>query len=362
MKRDLFVRGPLVLVAAAVLVMAGCGDDRSTSTTDDVVVSLAVFDQLIDSIVPPAFDVPVGVSPFGKIAADTSYGYWAGENNPLLGKVFGETEPMALHRNQHRLGDCVQWMHRVRALGDTTVDGVQTSQGECNGTMTVTRLQGETDIPVMLRAVLGDTALQLQHRIQIQIGEQTQSRISAGVRQDDTCDVLLAYQEYPAPDAANPNAYEYSLLYAYRNHERDSVQVRAVHFRAYNNTEQQCAMWAYQVASTEGGGFFYRMTWYADDFADGNGLGCVVGTGQSREQFVLRYQQMTPAEQTEPDSLDPFGHLCHMFGPGYADQGISITAGWEEATSAQLMYRYQHMPMGLKYVQAGAEDAFDPWN
>ncbi|PWB72546.1 hypothetical protein C3F09_06490 [candidate division GN15 bacterium] len=356
-----------IAVAAALMAMAGtmlligCSDDKPTATTSTLTVTLSDFDQLLADIVPPEFVSISGVPSLAPVPPDTSFGCWTDGQGALLRSAFGNDRPMALHRNMHRLGETVQWMNRVRHVGDTTFSGIAGDSGTLSGTMTVARLGEPTDMPGVCQSVLGDTALQLQYRVKVQLNEQTQTRLHAGFRQDDTCELMLAYHGTPAPDSLHPNAYEHCLTYAFRHRVRDSVMVRAVHFKEYRNTANECAMWAYEVTSQNQNQFRYRMTWFADDFADSNGVGCMIGSGQGETQFALRYQQMFPAERIEPDTLDPHGHLYRLFGPNYADQGLTLTTAFNDATDPAKMYRYSDLPVALRLTPTGAEAALNPW-
>jgi hypothetical protein len=353
----------IMLALGLSLILAACSDDKSTSaTTESLTLSTAAFDELIAAIAPPSFTgTPTLVSPAIAAAADTGYGFWAQGGQPMLARMFGASGPMALYRNTHRLRWAAEWMNQVRRLGDTTFTGVQTADGEFSGTMTVTRPQSAVNMPAECRAILGDTALRLQYQIQVRLNEQTQTRLQAGIRHDDTCDVMLAYHGFPSPDSTHPNAYEYTLTYAYHNSVSDSVQVRSVHFRAYNDPDGQCAMWAYQINSLNGGQFFYRLSWYDDAFADTCGLGRMIGSGNRQTQFALRYQQMIPADRAEPDPLDPYGHIQHTFGPNYADEGSMLSTGLNEATDPAHMYRLEQLPVSLRDAPVLAESALNPW-
>jgi len=352
-----------LIALASTWLLVGCSDDKPTAGTSTLTVTLSEFDQLIAEVVPPVFD---GASAVAALAApvppDTSLGCWTDGNGAILRYGFGTEQPMALHRNARRLGETVQWMNRVRRLGDTTFSGIAGDSGTLSGTMTVARLGENTNLPEVCQAAMGDVALQLQYHVRVQLNEQTQTRLQAGFRQDDTCDLMLAYQGFAATDSVHPNAYEHCLTYAYRHRVRDSVMVCAVHFKEYRNTANECAMWAYEATSRNQNQFNYRMTWFADDFADSNGVGCLIGSGQGQTQFALRYQQLIPAERTEPDTLDSHSHLYRLFGPNYADQGMSLSTAWNDATDPAKMFRYAHLPIALRLTPSTAGAALNPWH
>jgi hypothetical protein len=341
----------------------GCsGDNSASSNSEPLSVEVPAFDELISVVAPPTFsETPTLVSPVQGLAADTGYGFWALGNQAVLGRMFGSGRQTALHRNMRRVRSTVQLMNLVRRLGDTTFTGAQTADGEFSGTMSATRLQAAVSMPEECHSVLGDTALRLQYHIRIRLNEQTQTQLEAGIRHDDTCDIMLAYQGFASPDSLCPNAYEHCLTYAYRNSVSDSVQVRAVHFRAYNDPSGHCAMWAYQINSQNGGDFFYRLSWYADDFADTCGLVRMLGSGNRATQFALRYQQIVPADRPEPNPDDPYGHVQHTFGAGYADQGATLSSGLNDATDPSKMFRLEHLPVGLRSSPALAEGTLNPW-
>ena len=363
------VRVITVLIALGVsgaLLNWGCSDDKSvTSTSVFPEGNIAAFDALISSVAPPPFEATSPLlSPMAVSSADTGYGFWALGQNPLLGKVFGDTEPTALYRNMRRLGETVEWMHRIRRVGDTTFTGVQTENGLCSGTMSVRRLSGQDSsvgIPVACQAALGETPVRMRYQVEVRLNEQTQARLRAGFRRDDSCDLMLAFRGDPDPDSVHPNAYEYSLVYAYHNRIRDSFQVRSVHFRSYGDSSGLCNMWTYQVNSVNGDGFFFRQSWFDDDFADSNGARCVIGSGNRRSEFAFRYQQFVPPDRPEPDPVDPYGHLHRVFGIDYADRGAELTADWNQATDTAKMYRYQHLPVALRTDLSTVHSAMDPW-
>ena len=360
-------RKPIGLVAwAAALSAAGliisCSDKSTSVPSGALNVTLPAFEELVAEIAPPEFEsalgTPTGLSP---LPPDTSLGYWTEGQGALLRCAFGADRTMALHRNMHRVGETVQWLNRVRSLGDTSFSGITGDTGTLSGTMSVARLRSQVGVPEACQAVLGMTPLELQYYVRVQINEQTQTRLQAGFRQDDTCDLMLAYHGFAAPDSNCPNAFEHSLTYAFHHRIRDSVTVRAVHFREYRNADNECAMWAYEITSQNQNQFEYRLTWYADDFADSGGVGCLIGSGQGQTQFALRYQQMIPAERPEPDTADPHGHLYRLFGPNYADQGLTLSTELSSATDPSKLYRYANLPVALRCTPTEAHTAINPW-
>lgn len=351
------------VIAAAVCLIIGCSDDKSTTSTSALTVTLPAFEDLVTEFAPPVFDTYVGVpSGVALLPADTSLGFWTQGQGALLRHAFGADQSMALHRNMHQLGETVQWMNRVRKVGDTTFTDVPGDSGMLSGTMTVAQLRSTVGIPQACRNILGEEPLKLQYMVRVRINEQEQTRLQAGFRQDDTCDMMLAYHGSAAPDSSYPNAYEHCLTYAYRHRLRDSMAICAVHFKEYRNAANECAMWAYQITSRVQNQFEYRLTWFADDFVDSSGVGCLIGSGQSQTQFALRYQQMIPAERPEPDTADPHGHLYRLFGHNYADQGLTLSTAWNDATDPAKLYRYTHLPVALRYAPTDAGAALNPWS
>jgi hypothetical protein len=360
-------KGTFCAALLAVLCMGtafiGCSDDKSTTTaTTDVAVALSDFNDLTAAVAPGVFDGVSGAPLRAPLAPpDTSLGCWTDGNGALLRLGFGSQAPMALHRNTYRFQQTVAWLNRVHRLGDTTFTGVVTDSASFSGTMTVTRLQQSVGIPEVCQTVLGDTALSLRYHVRVQLNEQTQTRLEAAFGQDDTCELILAYGGYPAPDSAHPDAYEHCLTYAYRHRTQDSFQIRAVAFKEYRNAESECAMWSYQIASRNQNQFFYRLAWFADDFGDSAGVGSLIGAGHNQTQFALRYQQMVPEDLPLPDTLDPHGHLYRLFGPNYTDQGLTLGTSLDGATDPALMYRYAHLPVALRLTPTQAAMVMNPW-
>ena len=350
-------------IPAAACLIIGCSDDKSTTSSGALTVTLPAFEDLVTEIAPPVFESYAGVpSGIALLPPDTSLGYWTQGQGALLRCAFGADQPMALYRNMHRLGETVQWMNRIRKVGDTTVSEVPGDSGMLSGTMTVAQLRNDVGIPQACQSILGDAPLKLQYMVRVRVNEQEQTRLQAGFRQDDTCDLMLAYHGSAAPDSNYPNAYEHRLTYAYRHRVRDSFSICAVHFKEYRNTNNECAMWAYQVTSRNQNQFEYRLTWFANDFADSNGVGCLIGSGQGQTQFALRYQQMLPAERLEPDTADPHGHLYRLFGANYADQGLALSTAWNDATDPAKLYRYANLPVALRLTPTAAGAALNPWS
>jgi len=361
-RNGIIVTALLAAVAVAAL-LVGCSDDSTSAESDAVAVDLSNFYDLTAAVAPQAFDAAPGAPALAPLVPpDTSLGCWTDGSGALLRFGFGSAAPMALHRNTNRFQQSVEWMNRVRRLGDTTFTGVPTDSGTLSGTMSVTRLQQGVNVPEGCQTVLGDSPLNLRYHLRVQLNEQTQTRIEAAFSQDDTCEAMLAYYGCAAPDSSHPDAYEHCLTYAYRQRARDSFVVRAVHFTEYRNAETECAMWSYEITSRNQNQFFYRLAWFADDFADSAGVGSLIGAGQNQTQFALRYQQMIPEDRTAPDTLDPHGHLYRLFGPNYADQGLTLGTTFDDATDPGLMFRYTHLPVALRLTPAEAGAILNPWS
>lgn len=359
----LILGGLLLATVAGSLLFIGCSDDKPTAAgTLEVVVALPEFDELLSTATPPIFDPSPAAPMFMSLAVpDTGIGCWTQGHGALLRRAFGGDQPMALHRNMRELREMVQWMNRVRRLGDTSFTGIPSDTATLSGTMSVARVRN-VDIPPVCQAAFGDSSIRLQYRASVRLNEQTQTRIEAGFRQDDSTDAMLAYHGFQSPDSIHPLAYEHCLVYAVRDRIKDSVRLRAMHIRLYNDQTGQCAMWTYEVTALNQTQFSYRMTWYADDFAVSSGVGAFIGSGQGQTQFALRYQQMIPADRLEPDPADSLGHVYRLFGPNYADLGSTLSSAWSDETDPAKLYRLTHLPVPLRLSRSTIEASLNPWS
>lgn len=359
----LILGGLLLATVAGTLLFIGCSDSGPTAGgTLELVVALPEFDELLSTATPPIFD-PSPVAPMfmSSTVSDTSISCWTQGNSALLRRAFGADHQMALHRNMRELREMVQWTNRVRRLGDTSFTGIPSDTATLSGTMSVTKVR-DVDIPPVCQAAFGESSIRLQYRTSVQLNEQTQTRIEAGFGQDDSSDALLAYHGFQSPDSIHPQAYEHCLVYAVRDRVRDSIRLRGMHIRLYNDQTGQCAMWTYEVTARGQSQFSYRMTWYADDFAISSGVGAFIGSGQRQTQFALRYQQMIPADRLEPDPADSLGHVYRLFGPNYADLGSTLSSAWSDEIDPAKMYRYAHLPVALRLSQSTVEASLNPWS
>ena len=141
----------------------------------------------------------------------------------------------------------------------------------------------------------------------------------------------------------------------------DSIEIKAVFFKAYNDQSNSKAIWVYQINTVEDSNFFYRMSWYADDFGDTSAVACVIGGGDKDTEFALRYQQLKPHDLTAPDPEDPYGEFTQVFGPSYSDGGQVLSAAYETITNPDNMYRFSDMPTALLTSPLNAGELISPW-
>ena len=136
------------LIAAFALALA-CSDSNTVTGSDNPWsdIQLSKYSTIVRNIAPPVYD---GGSALAKPAAIDSI--WTGGDYPLLGKVFGENEPMSLYSNITSLDEEIDRINDVLAAQQDTI--TEEMEGETyHGVFEVEELTEAVAIPEQAQAV-----------------------------------------------------------------------------------------------------------------------------------------------------------------------------------------------------------------
>lgn len=315
----------LILIMGLAILVASCGgDDSSTGSSGSYrAVNFADYDALITEIAPPQYSGPSATP--GDIDPD-----WNTGSNPLLGKVFSEDEPMSLYWNLAYFEDQTSEIEQLLQVDDSTGEYL------AGNMITVTTLTSPVTIPSAASGVLG-TSVSVGTLIEADFEGMPAGTINQlAFNQDSTQETILSYFYYPSTDET-----ESSIFYATHNLADSSVTMKAVFVKLESDGSRHS--WVYDIHSVNEDDFAYRMSWYAPDFGDTSGLGCIVGGGNRDTEFALRYRQYRPAESSTYDSIYI---LDQVFTSSYGE-GTSLLSSYSAFISESLIFGYSHHPQAL---------------
>ena len=326
---------PFCCLLAVLALILACSSDKATNGNNPWGdIQLSTYTAVIEQIAPPLFD---GGSALAKPAAIDPI--WATGDYPLLGKVFGEDEPMSLYRNISSLDDQINRINEALAAQHDTITEQQGDQ-TYHGVFDIEELSGAVSIPEQARAILGSDPLEFDYHLSFSIEELPAMVLEAAFSVDSVAEEVLCYQSMPTGqiDPQYPNGNETNLFWAHRDLESGAIQIKCVFFKDYG--DQTSAIWGYEIHTVGISDFQYRMSWYSNEAAVPDGfLGAIIGGGNKDWQFVLRYRDYNP-----PDSLQ--NDISQLFGEGYTDAG-NITAEFEDYIDDTLFITYDDLPTGL---------------
>lgn len=314
-----------IVVMGLAALLAGCsGDDSGTGSSGGYsAVRFADYEELITEIAPPQYDGPSS----GPAAIDSQ---WNTGSYPLLGKVFSENEPMSLYWNLDYFDDLVSEIEQLLQVDDSTGEYL------AGNMMTVTTLTSPVTIPASASGVVG-SSVSVGTLIETDFPDQPDGTINQlAFTQDSTQETILSYFYMPSASET-----ESSIFYATHDLTDSSVAMKCV-FVKYEADGSRDS-WVYDIHSVNDDDFAYRMSWYAPDFGDTSGLGCIVGGGNRNSEFALRYRQYRPAESS---SFDPNAILDQVFTSSYGE-GTGLLSSYSEFISESLIFGYSYHPQAL---------------
>ncbi len=315
---------PIIVIMGLTILLASCGSDDSTSSTGSYsAVRFGDYDALITEIAPPQYSGP------SAAPGDIDPG-WNSGSNPLLGKVFSEHEPMSLYWNLDYFEDKVSEIEQLLQVDDSTGEYL------AGNMITVTTLTSPVTIPSAASGVIG-SSVSVGTLIEADFeGMPTGTINQLAFSQDSTQETILSYFYYPSTDAT-----ESSIFFATHNLADSSVAMKAVFVKLQSDGSRHS--WVYDIHSVNDNDFAYRMSWYAPDFGDTSGLGCIVGGGNRNTEFALRYRQFRPAESSTYDSISL---LDQVFTPDYGE-GTGLLSSYSVFVDESLIFDYSYHPQTL---------------
>jgi len=333
-------RLPFLLCLLAFVItglVIGCSDDDKPTNPaggGGSDVQFTEFTEMVAAIAPPVYALPVG-SPM----ADPD-SIWTDGSYPLLGKVFGEDEPMSLYWNTNNLDQAIEVLTGVvQQLVDLGVEG-DTSLTTEGATIEVMTPAGLTTIPTECQGIFGFASIDIDkvYKMSFTEGDVTNS-YHLGCTITDSNETYLTYYSTPAAEGDTAESF---LYHAFVNLADSSIEIEGVFFKDYGN--QTSARWGYAIHTVDESDFAYRMSWYADDMGDTSGLGCIIGGGNKDVEFALKYRQYRPADAQETDSLY---RLDQMFDGDYGYVGTGIATGYEDFVDEDSIFTLEYMPTEL---------------
>ena len=342
MKR--LITAALLLISIIALGFVGCSDDDSTNPTsnntnntggDHFDVTFTQFTGIVEEVAPPVYQAPAG-APQGEWDS-----MWTDGSYPLLGKVFGEDEPMSLYWNLEQLDDAIIMLDEIAdKLDSMGVTGDTLIAVPGGGQVDYREMTTATSIPTDAQDVMGFSSLDLDNVFLFDFTDGTDTgHYHLGYTATDTTQTYLTW--FSAEWSANPGVVESFLYYAHVNLTDSTVDIKGAFYKDYGN--QTSARWVYDIVTAENANFDYRMSWFSDESPEFSLLGCVLGGGNKDTQFALKYRQFSPADTTVMDSTFL---LEQMFNADYDYLG-EITTAYEDYVDEADIFTLDYVPTAL---------------
>ena len=331
MLRKLF---PILICTLALMALViGCSDDDTTPTSPSGGsggLNFTEFGDLVQEIAPPIYDAPV-------TAPGDPDSMWTEGDYALLGKVFGEDEPMSLYSNIEALDQAIAMLEEAFGVYDSLNIADDSSYvPEAGVTVTTDSLTSITPIPVEAQSVFGFAAIDLDRVFKMQVisGSDTM-QYHVGYK---LTAINESYLSWFSGTNSSAGAHETNLYHASLDLTDSSLQIHGVFFKI---DSQETATWAYEIQTIDESDFAYRMAWFSDMWGDTTGVGSVIGGGNSDTLFAMKYRQWSPANEVEYDTMYA---LDQMFDSAYTYLGSTIATGLNEFVVEDSMFTYSDQP------------------
>jgi hypothetical protein len=332
---------------------AGCGDDNTTTAPthgSGLDITLSTYSALVRAIAPPVYTN-------ASASQALAFSDWTSGDYPLLGKVFGENEPMSLYWNIDRLDMLVENINMVLDSGSGSF-GYTGDDGTYHVSASIDTLTAPTAIPTECQPVLGTASVDLDYKVDFAFTEVEGLVNQAGFKVTDTSETFLTYFKAPqTDDSSHPNTQESLVFFAQRDLATGAVDIKGVFLKDYG--DQTKAIWVYDFQAAQDSSFTYRMSWYDDDFGGESAVACIIGGGNKTTQFALKFRQFRPATSQD---YDPDNSYDQLFGPNYADLGTTLASSWDSITNLDNLFTYEDLPTSLLANPLNAPAVLNPWN
>jgi hypothetical protein len=334
-----------MLVTVAIMALglfAGCSEDETPTTPDTQTYDLNMIDleALVDQVAPPEFVAPSG-------APNEIDSVWLYGDYPMLGKVFGSTDPQTLYAN---IDAFKMFMGMIAGMVPADVNNnlitgvyVDSVMVDMNGdsimmhcTATVTALSDSTVIPAEAQEVIG-TAVNLDYLVSIVVDEMPNGVVNIGVIINDTEQTLLLYDE----NMGDPTDTQSRLLYASLNPVDSTFVFKGIGYVLHADNEQ--FSYVFDITSEANSDFSYRMSWYSNGSLEFDILNCILGGGNKDTEFALSYRMYAPADTTVADSVSMYDQV---FGPDYSD-GTGLITDYSSYVDEGLQFTYGVIPQAM---------------
>ena len=323
----------LICTLALMALVVGCSDDDATTTGPtggSGSPNFTEFGNLVEEIAPPIYDAPV-------TAPGEPDSMWTEGQYALLGKVFGDNEPMSLYTNVEALDEAITMLEEAYAVYDSLNIADDSSYSPDAGVTVITEtLTVATTIPTAAQSVFGFTSIDLDRVFKGQFidGSDTM-QYHVGYKITATGETYLSWFSGVQPSESK---HETNLYHAYLDLSDSSLQIHGVF---YKEDAQETATWTYEIETIDDADFAYRMAWFSDIWGDTTGVGSVIGGGNRDTLFAMKYRQWSPADETEFDTLYA---LDQMFDSAYTYLGATIATGLNEYVVEDSMMTYSDQP------------------
>lgn len=330
------------IIIFSLLVIAGCGDDSTTSSGSPTTSQLQIADieALIERVAPPEYTAPSGM----PAVIDS---IWFYGTTPLLGNVFGSEQPEALYSNIREFKQSLEIItNTMRVDGDGNiitgiyVDSHLVDRDEgpsmLHFTATVTALSEPTAIPVEAQALFG-TEVDIDYLINVASEEMPNALINIGMTLNDSEQTLFQFDTA----TGDPTDRESRLIYARLNPADSSFVFKGLIYCLHQDNDLfSCA---FDVRSQATSDFSDRVSWYSNSSPENDLLNCIVGGGNKDVEFALKYRVFIPADTNVVDSICMYDQV---FGPNYSE-GTGLVSSYSEYLDDGLILTYDIVPQAM---------------
>lgn len=331
-----------VLFVFGLMILSGCGDDKSTTSPATTTNPLQIADlqSMIERVAPPEYTAPSAM----PMTIDS---VWYTGTTPLLEVVFGSEQPQALYTNIAQFKqtlDIISGTMRVDADGHLVtgvyVDSHMIDMGDgeemAHFTATVTALAEPTPIPQIEQALMG-TTVDVDYLISVVVDEQPGMTSNIGISLNGDQQTVFQFDAFEAEG----EDLETRLTYASLNTADSSFVFKGLMYCLHPNGEMfNCA---FDISSQSTADFAYRVSWYSNGSIDTDILNCLLGGGNKDVEYALKYRMYAPADTSEYSSTDQYDQV---FGPNYTE-GTGLISNYADYLDDALILTYDIVPQAM---------------
>lgn len=321
----------VILITVMALIFVSCAKDENPVISNGSSRSaFTEYTEIVKKVAPPTYSG-------AQTAPGTIDPVWTDGQYAVLGKVFTDDGDQSLYGALEHLDMSIEVVNSMMAVDDSTGELLLKDSSWAN----FYDLTSATTIPTQAQTGLGMTSITLPKLIKVEWPEDPAGSVwDVAFEVDGDQQTMLMFRRNLWEGEWSTDVY-----YAWADVVDSAFDIRQVRYS--DNGDGTVGKNILRISGDVHESFAYRMSWYAEDFGDQDGVGAIIGGGDKDVEFALKYREFVPADSSECQTC-----LEQVFGPNYTE-GTGLISAYSQYLEESLLFLKDDMP---------ATEPTSPWS